>query len=136
MTSVNDATAVAAIPSDPGAPDLTADTVSHATGFDIILEVEAGTGKNGMTYEARVQVMNLTQFKLVAAAPATISGLVNDGVTWNGQNTALKFNVPAASADYAPGDLLQVIGRLRVGPNSAVNGDFSTAQSLLFEATP
>ena len=75
MPGFNDAEAIAVFPTNP-ADAFRVPTVEAAIGFDAIFETEAGNGligPNAVTpYEVHIQIRNLTQSQLVAAAAITV----------------------------------------------------------------
>jgi hypothetical protein len=116
-------------------------TVEAANGFDVHLEAEAGNGligPSGVTpYATRIQIRNLTQFKLVAAGaitvPANATGNIGVGQTWNTNDEEFIFKV-AKNASWVAGDLLEIIGLLRSGnPPGDPSNDFSYERSAIVE---
>lgn len=130
MTTSGTGRALAIHPSEVGS-DLRADAVPES-GFSVRIEVEAGAARNNCTYDVRLLVRNLSRFSAVTSVrPPRFSGNVNDGVLWFGQNNEFVFTVDMG--DYANGDLLELIGSLRIGVGPGAL--YSTVRSETFQVT-
>lgn len=130
MTNTSGGRALAIYPSETGS-ELRADGVSEV-GFAVRMEVEAAPARNNCTYDARLLVRNLTRFAPVASVrPPRFSGHVNDGVHWFGQNNEFVFTIERGN--FAGGDLLELIGSLRIGLGPGAV--FSTVRSEPFQVT-
>lgn len=128
MTTVGTSRALAVHPSEVGS-DLRADAVPE-NGFSVRVEVEAGPASNDCAYDVRLLVRNLSRFSAVTSVrPPRFSGSVNDGVHWFGQNNEFVFSVD--TGNYANGDLLELIGSLRVGVRPGAH--YSTVRSEIFQ---
>lgn len=138
MPGFNDTEVIAVYPTYPK-DAFRVPTVEKAVGFDVHLEAEAGNGKTGpdsiTPYTASVQVFNVSRGyqPVTTTAPPNAKGNIGVGQTWNTNDQAFIFSVPAGSKDIHPGDLIEIVGILQSGnPGGAATNDFSYVKSDLF----
>lgn len=144
MPGFNDTEVIAVYPTNPG-DAFRVPTVEKGAGFEVHLEAEAGNGLIGppavTPYEARIQILDLTQFKLVAnTPPANATGQnIGQGQSWDTNDEEFIFNVAAGLAlegggAAKKGDLLEVFGLVRAGnPQGDPSNDFSYTRSAIVE---